>query len=129
MKVRRKADVKFIEARANEVFGLPMTQITKMKREVGGLGLDSTWWSHVKKGDFEITIENAEVLAESLGCKVDDLYVKSKKKTDPEAKEEKPQTIVTIDETLYKWMKAISEVVDSNNQMLYKLTKDLYPDK
>lgn len=76
-----KVNVDFCERAAKEKVGISMNQICAMHEEHGGLGLDESFWSHVKKGNSGLSEENVEKLANLFDCLVSDITKQTKKAT------------------------------------------------
>ena len=122
-------DVDFCEKRAKKLLKTTMPKICNKPVEQGGLGYASdTYWSNIKNSRRKMTLQSILLLSQILKCSVNDIRREEKPKETPKEtpKEKKEPVCVILDETLLKWMQAISEVVDSNNAMLCRITKDMY---
>ena len=112
-----KVNVDFCEKRAKKEWGLTMASVVEASERKGGLGLHRTWWSKLKRGEFNLTEERAKQIAKALKCDVSDVCIKEEKETGYKV----TGSVVTIDETLYNWLTSISKTIDANNKILNRL--------
>ena len=99
-----KVNVEFIEKKAKKEWNLSVQQLVSIPQKRGGLGFHPTWWTKIKRGEFNLTEENAKQLAKILECDVPELFL---------MEEPKP-----VDDQM------ILGLLKSNNLMLQRIMKE-----
>lgn len=104
-----KVNVEFCEKRAKKEWGLSMASVVEASEKKGGLGLHRTWWSKLKRAEFNLTEERAQQIAKALKCDVSDVVLEEKDKTEYKV----TGSVVTIDETLWNYLQDTRSIMMS----------------